>query len=260
MCECVLPIQTKLTVGPRRHKSYLLPWQDHDTTYRKPANSTQHDNSMRNLSTSLANKKLCAKHRLQIGCNDATWEAVQPQLREATAMRGSPEPFPKFYFNLTSLRHDGSVLHYYRVLWPRGRHRQGFCHHYRVFARCPRCHDRSRRAVGRELQSLSSVLSPLARSISGTAATTIPATLIAQVGFTLSDCKTVVEQIDEKIQKYRRDKIFSRAAWAIFGQTDTNKLRTSLEYYNPALGLGLHAISVFLRPFLRVLEVVLNPP
>ncbi|KAK0648403.1 hypothetical protein B0T16DRAFT_115113 [Cercophora newfieldiana] len=101
-------------------------------------------------------------------------------------------------------------------------------------------------ALSAELQTLSTVLNPLARSISGPTAATVPASLLAQVATTLGGCNTVVEQIEENIQKYRRNGVFSKAGWAMFGQTDTNKLRTSLEYYNTALSLGIHAISLSL--------------
>ncbi|KAK0624197.1 hypothetical protein B0T14DRAFT_565489 [Immersiella caudata] len=98
----------------------------------------------------------------------------------------------------------------------------------------------------RKAPALSNILNPLARSISGAAAAAaaVPPILIAQFNTTLGGCNAVVEQIEDKIQKYRRDKIFSKAGWAMFGQTDTNKLRTSLQYYNTALSLGMHAITV----------------
>lgn len=101
-------------------------------------------------------------------------------------------------------------------------------------------------ALSAELRSLSTVLKPLTQSISGPTAAAVPETLIAQVKTTLFGCNTVVEQIEENIQKYRRDRIVSMAGWALFGQTDTNKLRTSLEAYNTALSLGMHAISVYI--------------
>ncbi|KAK4445685.1 hypothetical protein QBC34DRAFT_162536 [Podospora aff. communis PSN243] len=100
-------------------------------------------------------------------------------------------------------------------------------------------------ALSAELQALSNILNPLARSISGSAAAAAaPPTLIAQVNTTLGGCNTVIEQIEENIQKYRRNQIFSGAGWAMFGQADTNKLRTSLQYYSTALSLGMHAITV----------------
>jgi len=98
-------------------------------------------------------------------------------------------------------------------------------------------------ALSVEMQALSNLLNPLARSISGSAGT-VPTILITQVNTTLTGCEAVIQQIEDKIQKYRRDRVFSKVAWAMFGQTDTNKLRTSLEYYNTALNLGIHAISV----------------
>lgn len=100
-------------------------------------------------------------------------------------------------------------------------------------------------ALSAELQALSTILYPLGRSISGSASAAIPITLIAQVNTTLSSCSAVVEQIEENIRKYQRDRIFSKLEWVIFGQADTNKLRTSLECYNTALSLGMHAISVY---------------
>ncbi|KAK1756995.1 hypothetical protein QBC47DRAFT_378222 [Echria macrotheca] len=114
-------------------------------------------------------------------------------------------------------------------------------------------------SLSKELQGLSSVLTSLATSIAGTAATNVLPTLVIQVNITLTGCHAVVEQIEEKIQKYRRDKIFSKAAWAMFGQTETNKLRTSLEYYNTALNLGIHAISLSVNQSVKQdTSVILN--
>ncbi|KAK3390014.1 hypothetical protein B0H63DRAFT_538176 [Podospora didyma] len=101
-------------------------------------------------------------------------------------------------------------------------------------------------ALSAELQALSRLLNPLAQSISNAAASTIPSALVAQVNTALAGCEKVVEKIDENIQKYRRNRVFSQAAWALFGQADTNKLRTSLEQYNLALRLGMHAIATTL--------------
>lgn len=46
----------------------------------------------------------------------------------------------------------------------------------------------------------------------------------------------------DNVQKYRRDKLFVKMRWAMFGQKDSQKLRQSLEDYKTVVSLGLHNI------------------
>ncbi|KAK0709972.1 hypothetical protein B0T26DRAFT_679312 [Lasiosphaeria miniovina] len=95
-----------------------------------------------------------------------------------------------------------------------------------------------------ELRALASVLNPLAQSLTRTTLSSIPEQLVLQVESTLGGCTAVVEQIDENVHKYRRNNIFTRVEWVMFGQGDMRKLRDSLEAYKMALSLGIHAISL----------------
>lgn len=113
-----------------------------------------------------------------------------------------------------------------------------------VFARDARDAVKDLDAISAELQALAAVLDPLARIMSKASVVSIPEALIRQVDVTLLGCTMVVEQIGENLQKYKRNKVFSKAAWAMFGHTDMQKLRDSLEAYKMALSLGMHAVSV----------------
>ncbi|KAK5659722.1 hypothetical protein OQA88_933 [Cercophora sp. LCS_1] len=99
-------------------------------------------------------------------------------------------------------------------------------------------------AVTDELHALSAVLDPIARCLTTTSATTIPEALATQVDSALGGCVAVVEQITENVQKYRQDKIMTKTKWVMFGQSDMQKLRESLEAYKMALGLGMHVITL----------------
>ncbi|KAK3339854.1 hypothetical protein B0T25DRAFT_364197 [Lasiosphaeria hispida] len=102
-------------------------------------------------------------------------------------------------------------------------------------------------AISAELQALAAVLDALARSTISMSSTkaSIPETLLQQIDATLVGIATVVEQIEENVQKYKRNKVFSKAGWAMFGQGDMRKLRESLEAYKMALSLGMHVVSVY---------------
>ncbi|KAK0647131.1 hypothetical protein B0T16DRAFT_458992 [Cercophora newfieldiana] len=98
-------------------------------------------------------------------------------------------------------------------------------------------------AVSSELQALAAILTPLAHT-TNSAAASVPHPLVEQVETVLSDCKGVVAQIDEIINKHRANGVFTKTTWLLFGKSDVQKLRESLESYKMALSLGLHAISV----------------
>ena len=98
--------------------------------------------------------------------------------------------------------------------------------------------------VSKELQALAAVLDPLARGLSRCRNGTVSGALAQQVETTLGGCVLVVEQVEENVQKYKRDKTWTRAKWVVFGQEDMQRLRESLEAYKMALSLGLLAISM----------------
>ncbi len=101
-------------------------------------------------------------------------------------------------------------------------------------------------SISKELQALTGILDPLAHSLSQVQnGRTLPDCLIRKMGDALSGCDLVVKQITENLHKYQRDKVWTKAKWALFGQGDVLKLRESLEAYNMALSLGLHAISMY---------------
>ncbi|KAH6957827.1 hypothetical protein BKA56DRAFT_737589 [Ilyonectria sp. MPI-CAGE-AT-0026] len=99
-------------------------------------------------------------------------------------------------------------------------------------------------AISKEMQSLAAVLDPLTRSMARRRDGPLPEVLVLQVDTTITGCVVVVEQIEQTIQKYLRDKIWTSAKWVIFGKGDMAKLRESLESYTMALSLGLHATSI----------------
>lgn len=102
-------------------------------------------------------------------------------------------------------------------------------------------------AIATELKAIAAMLTPLAGSLS-TVATMAPAALIQKVEGVLSGCTAVVEQIDRTIQKYQENRLFTRMNWIMFGQSDMEKLRESLEAYKIALDLGMHVISLYACP------------
>ena len=98
--------------------------------------------------------------------------------------------------------------------------------------------------ISSELKALSTVLDPITRALSRGRQSTLPPLFINEVDNTLHGCLSVVSQIEEKIRKYRQDRAWTKAKWVLFGQGDMRKLRESLEFYNVALIIGLHAISM----------------
>ncbi|KAK3326851.1 hypothetical protein B0H66DRAFT_170088 [Apodospora peruviana] len=98
-------------------------------------------------------------------------------------------------------------------------------------------------AISAELEALTTILDSLGHGNSRATSASIPDELVVRVNDALDGCSTVVEQIEENMKKYKRNKVFSKTSWAVFGRDDTQRLRTSLAAYRMALSLGVHAIS-----------------
>jgi hypothetical protein len=100
-------------------------------------------------------------------------------------------------------------------------------------------------AVFKELQALTLVLEPLTRALArARGGGTVFSDLVQRISSTLEGCLLVVDQINDNVHKYQRDRVWTKAKWVMFGQGDMHKLRESLEAYKMALSLGLHAISL----------------
>ncbi|KAM0429730.1 hypothetical protein ACHAPT_006336 [Fusarium lateritium] len=98
--------------------------------------------------------------------------------------------------------------------------------------------------ISLELQAIAAILDPLTRALSRSLRRGLPNTLFEQVDSTLVGCVSAVGQIEQHVAKYRNDKVWTKAKWALFGQEDMQKLRESLEVYKMALSIGLQAISL----------------
>lgn len=99
--------------------------------------------------------------------------------------------------------------------------------------------------VNSELQALTSILDPLARSLTKTTPDgTISAGLAQQLESSLEGCALVLGQLEDLIGKYQREGAWTRTKWVVVGRGDVEKLRESLEAYKMALSLGLHVISM----------------
>lgn len=119
-----------------------------------------------------------------------------------------------------------------------------------TFARDARDAAKDLDAISAELRAISAVILLLGESLSPfSAESPIPKALLQKIDELLSGTAAVVEQIEESVQKYQSNKIFSKAGWVMFGQGDTRKLCESLETYNMALSLSMHALSSYAHPF-----------
>ncbi|KAK1831986.1 hypothetical protein QBC39DRAFT_349884 [Podospora conica] len=102
--------------------------------------------------------------------------------------------------------------------------------------------------ISAELQALRGVIDPLARSLSSSGTeSSIPEILLQEIDVILVGTAVVVEQIEENVEKYKRNKVFSKAGWVMFGQADMRKLRESLGHYKLALSLGMHVVSTIVN-------------
>jgi hypothetical protein len=99
-------------------------------------------------------------------------------------------------------------------------------------------------AVSRDLLSLKTVLELLAEDASDSNDTVFPETLRKQVTGIIANCTGVLEQIEEVLKKHSGNRIDKAAKWAISGQNDVAKLRSSLEAHKSALEIALDMVAL----------------
>ncbi|KAH7180461.1 hypothetical protein DER46DRAFT_582494 [Fusarium sp. MPI-SDFR-AT-0072] len=99
--------------------------------------------------------------------------------------------------------------------------------------------------ISRELYSLQTVLE-LIEEDAKDGTKPFPPTIQHHVSGIVSNCGSVVLEVGTCIKKYGDGRIKSRAAWAINGQGDMEKLRSSLEAHKSALELALDMLSLSL--------------
>jgi len=100
-------------------------------------------------------------------------------------------------------------------------------------------------SISKELQAVRSVLDALSSSLSRARNDeNLSESLIRQIGDALHRCDIVVKKITENIDKYQRDKAWTKVKWVMLGQEDVPKLQESLEAYKMCLSVGLHALSM----------------
>ena len=94
--------------------------------------------------------------------------------------------------------------------------------------------------VVRELVSLTTTLEYMAGDINDNdCGKALPSSLLSQIKNILAGCDNVIIQIAQTISKFDGDGVIVRSKWAISGQGDMEKLRSSLEAHKSALGIGL---------------------
>ncbi|KLP00725.1 uncharacterized protein FFB20_08742 [Fusarium fujikuroi] len=99
--------------------------------------------------------------------------------------------------------------------------------------------------VSRELHSLQTVLELIEEDAKDDTKP-FPLTIQHHVSGIVTNCGSVVLEVETCIKKYGDGRIKSKAAWAINGQGDMEKLRSSLEAHKSALELALDMISLSL--------------
>ncbi|KAJ4214367.1 hypothetical protein NW759_010386 [Fusarium solani] len=100
-------------------------------------------------------------------------------------------------------------------------------------------------SVSRELLSLQTILE-LIKEDASDKNKPFPKTLSQHVTAILGNCNLVVAEIQTCITKYGQDRLKTRVAWAINGQGDINKLRSSLEAHKTALEIALDMLALHL--------------
>ncbi|UPK95305.1 hypothetical protein LCI18_006240 [Fusarium solani-melongenae] len=105
-------------------------------------------------------------------------------------------------------------------------------------------------SVSRELLSLKTILELIQEDASDESRP-FPTTLNQHVNAILANCNLVVTEIQSCITNYNQGRLRSRVTWAINGQGDINKLRSSLEAHKTALEIALDMLALSLTREIR---------
>ncbi|KAF4966100.1 hypothetical protein FSARC_6182 [Fusarium sarcochroum] len=105
--------------------------------------------------------------------------------------------------------------------------------------------------VSRELHSLQTVLELIQEDASDDTKS-FPPTIQHHVSGIVSNCSSVVVEVQACITKYRDGRLKTKAAWTISGQGDMEKLRSSLEAHKSALELALDMLALSLTKDIKV--------
>ncbi len=97
-------------------------------------------------------------------------------------------------------------------------------------------------AVSREWVSLKAVLESLARDITSPAQGTYSPSLAAQIPDILTNCKDVMDQLDQTLKKYSGRSV----QWSWTGKQDIDQLRSSLESYKNVLSLTVELSILYI--------------
>jgi hypothetical protein len=98
--------------------------------------------------------------------------------------------------------------------------------------------------VSRELLSLKTVLELLAEDAADSNASGFSETLRKQVTGIITNCNGVLEEIEGVLTKLGGSRIDKAARWALTGQNDVSKLRSSLEAHKSALEIALDMVAL----------------
>jgi hypothetical protein len=102
--------------------------------------------------------------------------------------------------------------------------------------------------ISQELQSLKAVLEILADDAGDFSRGRLPDTLEIQVTGIVTNCMSVVVEIEQTLNRHEGSRLAKAARWTAIGQGDISKLRSSLEAHKSALEIALDMVTSYGYP------------
>lgn len=99
-------------------------------------------------------------------------------------------------------------------------------------------------AVSRELTSLKTILELLADDVNDSTTQLVPQTLQKQIAGIVTNCTSVVVDIEQTLEKHEGGKLNKAAKWVASGKRDVAKLQLSLEAHKSALEIALDMVTL----------------
>ncbi|KAK1780225.1 hypothetical protein QBC45DRAFT_114869 [Copromyces sp. CBS 386.78] len=99
-------------------------------------------------------------------------------------------------------------------------------------------------AINTELSATSEILNPLVVSLIGSQGSPLPEAILLSIDTSVRECISIVNRLKADIDHYKRDAVWNKTKWVLFGEKSAQKARENLEMHKLSLGLALQVLSL----------------
>ncbi|KAH7630985.1 hypothetical protein B0T09DRAFT_127772 [Sordaria sp. MPI-SDFR-AT-0083] len=99
-------------------------------------------------------------------------------------------------------------------------------------------------AINTDLSATSEILNPLVVSLIGNQGSPLPEAILLTIDTSVRQCMSIVDRLKADMDHYKRDAVWNKTKWVLFGEKNAQKARENLEMHKVSLGLALQVLSL----------------